>query len=161
MMNMVAQMGRLTRDPELRRTPNGTAVTSFSIAVERDYASGGEKQTDFFDVVCWRQTAEFVAKHFNKGRMITVVGKLQSRKWSDKEGKNHTAVEIVADNVYFCDSKAPAAANAGVAPAYGSAPAYGAAPVYGAESGYAAPNPAGDLPYGYMAPEDDEAQLPY
>lgn len=106
MLNHVVEMGRLTRDPELRRTQSGTAVTSFSIAVERDFkGQDGEKATDFFDVVAWRATAEFVCKYFSKGRMIVVDGKLQTRKWQDKDGNNRTSVEIVADNCYFGDSK--------------------------------------------------------
>ena len=106
MLNHVVEMGRLTRDPELRRTQSGTSVTSFSIAVERDFkGQDGEKATDFFDVVAWRATAEFVCKYFSKGRMIVVDGQLQSRKWQDKDGNNRTSIEIVANNCYFGDSK--------------------------------------------------------
>ena len=106
MLNRTTIMGRLTRDPELRRTGNGTAVTSFRIAVERDVApQGQEKETDFFDCVAWRQTGEFIAKHFTKGRMIVVEGKLQTRSWNDKSGNKRKTVEIVADNAYFGDSK--------------------------------------------------------
>ena len=106
-MNLCVEMGRLTRDPELRRTDSGTAVTSFSIAVERDYSGkdGAEKQVDFFDCVAWRSTAEFVSKYFTKGRMIVVSGRLQTRSWTDKDGNKRKAVEIVAENVYFGDSK--------------------------------------------------------
>ena len=106
MLNKIFIMGRLTRDPELRRTQSGTAVTSFSLAVERDFKTqGGEKETDFIDVVAWRNTAEFVAKYFTKGRMAVVEGRLQIRSWQDKEGNNRRTAEIVADNVYFADSK--------------------------------------------------------
>ena len=105
MMNMVAVMGRLVRDPELRRTGNGTAVASFTLAVERDYASNGEKETDFFDVVAWKGTAEFVSKYFTKGRMAAVQGRLQTRTWNDRDGNKRKAVEIVAEGVYFGDSK--------------------------------------------------------
>ena len=106
MLNRIVLMGRLTRDPELRRTGSGTAVSSFSIAVDRDFkGQGGEKETDFIDVVAWRNTAEFVSKYFAKGRMAVVEGRLQIRDWKDKEGNNRRSAEVVADNVYFGDSK--------------------------------------------------------
>ena len=99
-------MGRLTRDPELRRTGSGTAVSSFSIAVDRDFkGQGGEKEADFIDIAAWRNTAEFVSKYFTKGRMAVVEGRLQIRDWKDKEGNNRRSAEVVADNVYFGDSK--------------------------------------------------------
>ena len=99
-------MGRLTRDPELRRTGSGTAVTSFSLACDRDFKSqSGEKETDFIDVVAWKNTAEFVSKYFSKGRMAVVEGRLQIRDWTDKAGNKRTTAEVVADNVYFADSK--------------------------------------------------------
>ena len=106
MLNKIFIMGRLTRDPELRRTQSGTPVTSFSLAVDRDYKTqSGEKETDFIDVVAWRATAEFVAKYFTKGRMAVVEGRLQIRAWQDKEGNNRRSAEVVADNVYFGDSR--------------------------------------------------------
>lgn len=107
MLNHITIMGRMTRDPELRRTGSGTAVTSFRIAVDRDFApkDGGEKETDFIDCVAWRQTGEFVSKYFSKGRMIVVSGRLQVREWTDKDGKKCRTAEVVADNVYFGDSK--------------------------------------------------------
>ena len=99
-------MGRLTRDPELRRTQSGTPVTSFSLAVDRDFKSqSGEKETDFIDVVAWRSTAEFVAKYFTKGRMAVVEGRLQMRDWTDKDGNKRRSAEVVADNLYFGDSR--------------------------------------------------------
>ena len=99
-------MGRLTRDPELRRTGSGTAVTSFSLACDRDFKSqSGEKETDFIEVVAWKNTAEFVSKYFSKGRMAVVEGRLQIRDWTDKAGNKRITAEIVADNVYFADSK--------------------------------------------------------
>ena len=99
-------MGRLGRDPELRHTQSGTAVTSFSLAVDRDFKSqSGERETDWVNVTAWRNTAEFAAKYFTKGRMALVEGRLQSRKWVDNDGTNRTSVEVVADNVYFADSK--------------------------------------------------------
>ena len=106
MLNKIFIMGRLTRDPELRRTQSGTAVTSFSLAVDRDYKSqSGEKETDFIDVVAWRSTAEFVSKYFTKGSMAAVSGRLQIRDWTDREGGKRRSAEVVADNVYFGESK--------------------------------------------------------
>ena len=106
MLNKIIIMGRLTRDPELRRTGSGTAVTSFSLACDRDFKSqSGDKETDFIDVVAWKNTAEFVSKYFTKGRMAVVEGRLQIRDWTDKAGNKRTTAEVVADNVYFADSK--------------------------------------------------------
>ena len=180
MLNHITIMGRLTRDPELRRTGSGIAVTSFTVAVDRDYKSGGsnEKEVDFIDCVAWRQAGEFVAKYFTKGRMIVVSGRLQTRTWTDKDGNKRKATEVVTDNAYFSDSKneshntqqaanpymPPAPAAPGYAPAATpgySAPAPGyQAPAYG---GYPAPAPGG-----YNAPssdfamlDDDDAQLPF
>ncbi|SFP89298.1 single-strand binding protein [Oscillibacter sp. PC13] len=139
MLNKIIIMGRLVKDPELRRTQSGTAVTSFRIAVDRDFKSqDGSKQADFFDVVAWRATAEFVSKYFTKGRMAVVEGRLQSRDWTDKEGGKRVAIEIVADNIYFGDSKRDGAGDFGGAPAYG-APSGGrsAAPMMGGQSDFA------------------------
>lgn len=106
MLNHIVIMGRLTHDPELRRTASSTPVTSFSLAVERDFKNAdGTKETDFIDVVAWRGTAEFAAKYFTKGRMVAVDGRLQTRKWTDKDGNKRTATEINADHLYFADSK--------------------------------------------------------
>lgn len=106
MLNKIILMGRLTRDPELRKTQSGTAVTSFSLAVDRDFkAQSGEKETDFIDVVAWRNTAEFVSKYFTKGRMAVVEGRLQIRDWTDKDGGKRRSAEVIAENVYFGDSK--------------------------------------------------------
>ena len=134
MLNHIVIMGRLTRDPELRRTASGVAVTSFTVAVDRDFGKNenGEKETDFIDCVAWRQTGEFVAKYFQKGRMAVVSGRLQIRPWTDKDGNKRRTAEIVADNVYFGDSKRDGetggAYSAPAAPAFGgySAPASGA-----------------------------------
>ena len=105
-LNKIILMGRLTRDPELRSTDSGIAVTSFSIAVDRDFKSqSGEKETDFIDIVAWRNTADFVSKYFTKGRMAVVEGRLQIRSWTDKDGNNRRSAEVVADHVYFGDSK--------------------------------------------------------
>ena len=107
MLNHIVIMGRLTRDPELRRTGSGIAVASFTLAVDRDFApkDGGERETDFIDCVAWRQTGEFVSKYFAKGRMAVVSGRLQIRNWTDKDGGKRRSTEVIADNVYFGDSK--------------------------------------------------------
>ena len=106
MLNKIILMGRLCANPELRRIGSGTAVTSFSLACDRDFKSqSGEKETDFIDVVAWKNTAEFVSKYFSKGRMAVVEGRLQIRDWTDKAGNKRTTAEVVADNVYFADSK--------------------------------------------------------
>lgn len=106
MLNKIFVMGRLTRDPELRRTNNGTAVASFALAVDRDFKNAdGSKDTDFIDIVAWRGTAEFASKYFTKGRMAVVEGRLQMRDWQDKNGNNRRSAEIVADNMYFGDSR--------------------------------------------------------
>ena len=121
MLNKIILMGRLTRDPELRRTGTGTAVTSFALAVDRDFKSqSGEKETDFIDIVAWRSTAEFVSKYFTKGRMAVVEGRLQIRDWTDKDGGKRRSAEVVADNVYFGDSKRDGGDSSG----YSAAPAY-------------------------------------
>ena len=127
MLNRIIIMGRLTRDPELRRTGSGTPVTSFSLAVDRDFKSqSGEKDTDFIDVVAWRSTAEFVSKYFTKGRMAVVEGRLQIRDWMDRDGGKRRSAEVVADNVYFGDSKRDSAGDYGAPPAYGAPASYGA-----------------------------------
>jgi single-strand DNA-binding protein len=135
MLNKIILMGRLTRDPELRRTGSGTAVTSFSLAVDRDFKSqSGEKETDFIDIVAWRSTAEFVSKYFSKGRMAVVEGRLQIRDWTDRDGGKRRSAEVVADNVYFGDSKRESSGgDYSAPPAYNSAPpAYNSAPSYAA-----------------------------
>ena len=108
MLNKIVLMGRLTRDPELRKTQSGTAVASFTLAVDRDYKpQDGERETDFIDIVAWRGTGEFVSKYFSKGRMAAVEGRLQVRDWKDKDGAKRRSTEVIADNVYFGDSKRP------------------------------------------------------
>ena len=107
MFNLVVLSGRLTADPELKTTPNGVSVCSFTIAVERRYKQGEDRQADFINIVSWRSTAEFVSKHFNKGSMIGIEGAIQTRKYQDKEGNNRTAFEVVANNVQFVESKRP------------------------------------------------------
>ena len=165
MLNHITIMGRLTRDPELRRTGSGIAVASFTVAVDRDFGGrdGGEKETDFIDCVAWRQTGEFVSKYFTKGRMIVVSGRLQIRSWTDKDGNKRRTAEVVADNCYFGDSKRDGDSGA----SYGGN-AYGGSS-YG-NTGYGAPAPAPSFG-GYSAPaapasdfamlDDDDAQLPF
>ena len=150
MLNKIILMGRLTRDPELRRTQSGTAVTSFSLAVDRDFKSqSGEKETDFIDIVAWRNTAEFVSKYFTKGRMAVVEGRLQIRDWTDRDGGKRRIAEVIAENVYFGDSKREGGSD------YGSAPAYSAP-----YSGYAAPAaPGGHSDFAEIGEEDGE--LPF
>ena len=157
MLNHITIMGRLTRDPELRRTGSGIAVASFTVAVDRDFGGrdGGEKETDFIDCVAWRQTGEFVSKYFTKGRMIVVSGRLQIRSWNDKDGNKRRTAEVVADNCYFGDSKREGDSGS----AFGGnnfANAYSAPAGFG---GYSAPagNPASD----FAMLEDDDAQLPF
>ena len=107
MLNKIFIMGRMTRDPELRHTQSGTAVASFTLAVERDFKdkTTGERTADFIDVVAWRQTGEFVSRYFTKGRMAVVVGSLQMRDWTDRDGNKRRKAEVVADSIYFGDSK--------------------------------------------------------
>lgn len=105
MLNHITIMGRLTRDPELRRTGSGVAVVSFTIACDRDFSKDGQKETDFVDVTAWRNTAEFVSKYFSKGRMAVISGRLQIRSYTDKDGNKRKTAEVVAENVYFGDSK--------------------------------------------------------
>lgn len=106
MVNVAVLQGRLTADPELRHTQNNIPVCSFRVAVDRNFASSsGERQADFIDVVCWRGTAEFVCKYFGKGQMLALNGSIQTRRYEDKNGNPHTAVEVVADNVHFCGSR--------------------------------------------------------
>ncbi len=156
MLNHIVIMGRLTRDPELRRTGSGVAVTSFSLAVDRDFGNreSGEKETDFIDCVAWRQTGEFVSKYFTKGRMAVVSGRLQIRNWTDKEGNKRRTAEVIADNVYFGDSKRDGDSSS--APYGGNAYA---APAAGNFGGYSAPavTPASD----FAMLDDNDAQLPF
>ncbi|MDR2589725.1 MAG: single-stranded DNA-binding protein [Oscillospiraceae bacterium] len=107
MMNQIVLMGRLTRDPELRETPGGTPVASFSLAVDRGFTpkDGGERQTDFIDCIAWQQRAQFVSRYFAKGQMMALTGRLQIRDWTDKEGNKRKKAEVVADNIYFTESK--------------------------------------------------------
>ena len=180
MLNHIVLMGRLTRDPELRRTGSGIPVTTFTLAVDRDFGSNketGEKETDFIDIVTWRSTAEYVSKYFTKGRMAVVSGRLQIRNWNDKDGNKRRSAEVVADNVYFGDSRRDSAPG-GFDQSYGQPsyqqPAYGSnsyggqsyggynsQPAYGAPSyGQSAPAPAAPVSDFAML-EDDDSELPF
>ena len=114
MLNQIVLMGRMVRDPELRHTQNGTAVASFTLAVDRDFKDKqtGEKETDFIDCVAWRHTAEFVSRYFSKGRMAVVEGRMQIRNWTDKEGNKRRSAEVLTDSVYFGDSRQSEGGNA-------------------------------------------------
>ena len=164
MLNKIFIMGRLTRDPELRHTQTGTAVASFSLAVDRDFKdkSTGERGTDFINVVAWRQTGEFVSRYFTKGRMAVVEGRLQMRDWTDKDGNKRTAAEVVAENVYFGDSKRDGESGGAFAPGYSGG--YAPAPM-GGHSGYSAPAPSGyGAPSGvsqFAELSDDDGELPF
>ena len=148
MLNHITLMGRLVRDPELRRTGSGIAVASFRIAVDRDYApkDGGERKADFIDCVAWRQTGEFISKYFAKGRMIVVDGRLEMRDWTDKEGNKRTSAEVIVDNAYFGDSKRDGDSS------YSGNTYAAPAPAYSAPSA-----PASD----FAMLDDDDAQLPF
>ena len=175
MLNHITIMGRLTRDPELRRTGSGVAVASFTVAVDRDFGGrdGGERETDFIDCVAWRQTGEFVSKYFTKGSMIVVSGRLQIRNWNDKDGNKRRTAEVVAENCYFGESRRSNEGNSNYGGnAYGGN-SYGGNSYgnnnYGGGNAYNAPAPSFG---GYSAPagapasdfamlDDDDAQLPF
>ena len=171
MLNHIVIMGRLVRDPELRRTGSGIAVASFRVAVDRDFApkDGGERKADFIDCVAWRQTGEFISKYFAKGRMIVVEGRLEMRDWTDKEGNKRTSAEIVVANAYFGDSKRDNDSGS----SYNTGNSYGGNSYggnnYGGNNYNAAPAPSYG---GYSAPaantgsdfamlDEDDAQLPF
>ncbi len=147
MLNTITIMGRLTRDPELRRTGNGIAVASFTLAVDRDFApkDGGDRECDFIDCVAWRQSGEFVSKYFCKGRMAVVEGRLQIRSWTDKDGIKRKSAEVIVEHIYFGDSKKKEESEVG---SYGSFGNYG---------GYQVPGPGED----FQQLDDDDGQLPF
>ena len=163
MLNHITIMGRLTRDPEMRRTGSGIAVASFTLAVDRDFApkDGGDRECDFIDCVAWRQTGEFVSKYFTKGRMAVVSGRLQIRGWTDKDGNKRRTAEVVADNVYFGDSKRDGD-NSGSSynrNNYGGNNGGYSAPASGNFGGYNAPASAPASDFAML--DDDDAQLPF
>ncbi len=154
MLNRVILMGRLTADPEHKQTPNGTSVTSFSIAVDRNYASrdSGTRQTDFINIVAWRQTADFICRYFQKGRMIALEGSIQTRNYEDKNGNKRTAFEVVADQVYFADSKSDSAPRSQASASF---------PVPQPES-FSEPSKGTGFSIGdFEAIEDDDSDLPF
>ncbi len=157
MLNRIIIMGRLARDPELRRTQNGTPVASFRLAVDRDFKdkTTGERSTDWIDVVAWRQTAEFVSRFFTKGRMAVVEGRLQMRDWTDKDGNKRTSAEVVADNVYFGDSKRDAENGGYGGGSYGGGSGYSSAPA----GGYGAPS--GESHSEFAEIDDVDGELPF
>lgn len=160
MLNRIVLMGRLTRDPELRRTQSGTAVVSFSIACDRDYAAqGAERETDFIDIVAWRGTAEFVDKYFSKGRIIVVAGRLQIRNWQDKEGNKRRSAEVVADNVYFGDSKRDSA-DGGFNQSQGYAQSFNQIP-QPQQPAYQAPQNVSAASSDFSMLSDDDPELPF
>lgn len=157
MLNHIVLMGRLTRDPELRYTQSQTPVASFRIAVDRDFQprDGGEKQTDFIDVVAWRQTGEFASKYFQKGSMVVVSGRLQIRDWTDRDGNKRTSAEVVADNLYFGDSKRREGGDTRSEPRESSGGGNSARP----QSAPAAPAQGGAS--GFSELDDGDGELPF
>ena len=153
MLNHITVMGRLTRDPELRTTQSGVSVASFTVACDRDFGGrdGGERQTDFIDCVAWRSTGEFVSKYFHKGSMIVVSGRLQSRKWQDREGNNRTNWEINADNVYFGESRRESSGES----------SYDSRPNYEQRNSYEAPRSVSPAPSAFSELGDDDGELPF
>ena len=158
MLNHITIMGRLTRDPELRTTQSGVSVTSFTVAVDRDFGGrdGGERQTDFIDCVAWRQTGEFVSKYFRKGSMIVVSGRLQSRKWQDRDGNNRTSWEVNADNVYFGESRRDSESNNSNGSYENSRSSYESNRSYGAPQQSSAPAPSA-----FSELDDGDGELPF
>ena len=149
MLNHIVLMGRLTRDPELRHTQSGVAVASFTLAVDRDFGTRDEKQTDFIDVVAWRSTGEFAAKYFTKGQLVAASGRLQLRDWTDNNGVKRKAAEVIADNVYFAESKKSRDSSA---PSYG-----GESESYGGGNSY---SKSGSTDSGFSE-VDDDGELPF
>ena len=167
MLNKAVLMGRLTRDPELRYTQSNIPVVTFSIAVDRNYSNnGGDRQTDFIDIVAWRRTAEFVSQWFTKGQMIVVVGSIQSRRWQDKNGNNRTSIEVVADEVQFGESKRSRESGGSYPNNNGGYPQNGG---YQNPNPYAAPQqsapaPSFDMPAGnsdFAEISDDDGEVPF
>lgn len=164
MLNHIVLMGRLTRDPELRRTQSGLSVAAFTIAVDRDFGTreDGSKETDFVDIVAWRSTAEFVQKYFSKGRMAVVSGRLQLRKWTDNQGNKRISAEVVAESVYFGDSKRDGDSGSSYGGSYAGCGNY-AAPT--SPCGYVAQGQASgaqmQMAGDYAVLEDDDGNLPF
>ena len=161
MLNHIVIMGRLARDPELRHTQSGTPVATFRLAVDRDFKdkNTGERQTDWIDVVAWRGTGEFVSRYFSRGRMAVVEGRLQMRDWTDKEGNRRTTAEVVADSVYFGDSKRDGDGQG----SYSGNNGYGGGSYGGQGGSYGRPAPSGPpapaADYGIPSVGDQFAEL--
>jgi single-strand DNA-binding protein len=168
-LSFIVIQGRLTRDVEVRRTGSGIAVANFTVAVDRDVkGQDGNKETDFFDCVAWRHNADFVSKYFHKGSQIILAGKMQSRKWTDKDGKARTSWEVQVDNAYFCGSKQDNAQQGGYsAPAYTAPAAVGYPETMAQIERFQQGQTQQDFNYpfpgqsDYAMLEDDDAQLPF
>ncbi len=158
MLNHITIMGRLTRDPELRYTQSQIAVASFTVACERDYAAGGgDRETDFIDCVAWRSTGEFVQKYFHKGGMIVVSGRLQSRRWTDRDNNKRTSWEILADSVYFGESKRDDQSSYGQQPG-----SYQRQPQGGGSQQYRTPDRAASVSaQDFQELDDSDGELPF
>lgn len=164
MLNHIVLMGRLTRDPELRYTQSQTPVASFSLAVDRDFGRGEEKQTDFIDCVAWRQTGEFVSKYFQKGSMAVVSGRLQIRGWTDRDGNKRRSAEVVVDNVYFGESKrreGESRDNYGPRDNYGSRDNYSSRDSYGQRDSRQDSAPRQAAPSAFSELDDGDGELPF
>ena len=164
MLNHIVLMGRLTRDPELRYTQSQTPVASFSLAVDRDFGRGEEKQTDFIDCVAWRQTGEFVSKYFQKGSMAVVSGRLQIRDWTDRDGNKRRSAEVVVDNVYFGESKrreGESRDNYGPRDSYGSRDNYSSRDSYGQRDSRPDSAPRQAAPSAFSELDDGDGELPF
>ena len=164
MLNHIVLMGRLTRDPELRYTQSQTPVASFSLAVDRDFGRGEEKQTDFIDCVAWRQTGEFVSKYFQKGSMAVVSGRLQIRDWTDRDGNKRRSAEVVVDNVYFGESKrreGESRDNYGPRDSYGSRDNYISRDSYGQRDSRQDSAPRQAAPSAFSELADGDGELPF
>lgn len=158
MLNHIVLMGRLTRDPELRYTQSQTPVASFSLAVDRDFGRGEEKQTDFIDCVAWRQTGEFVSKYFQKGSMAVVSGRLQIRDWTDRDGNKRRSAEVVVDNVYFGESKRREGESRDN---YGPRDSYGSRDSYGQRDSRQDSAPRQAAPSAFSELDDGDGELPF
>lgn len=164
MLNHIVLMGRLTRDPELRYTQSQTPVASFSLAVDRDFGRGEEKQTDFIDCVAWRQTGEFVSKYFQKGSMAVVSGRLQIRDWTDRDGNKRRSAEVVVDNVYFGESKrreGESRDNYGPRDSYGSRDNYSSRDSYGQRDSRQDSAPRQAAPSAFSELDGGDGELPF
>ena len=164
MLNHIVLMGRLTRDPELRYTQSQTPVASFSLAVDRDFGRGEEKQTDFIDCVAWRQTGEFVSKYFQKGSMAVVSGRLQIRDWTDRDGNKRRSAEVVVDNVYFGESKrreGESRDNYGPRDSYGSRDKYSSRDSNGQRDSRQDSAPRQAAPSAFSELDDGDGELPF